>query len=228
MSWFLFIKIYFQYTVRVFRIGWGFLWNLRVLLRVPQPVVTVFGSARLDPNNEYAYHAYLLGNMLAQKGISVITGGGPGIMQAANLGAAHMELDQGKKITRSLGISTRGLEDEPHDPRIPEIKFRYFFMRKWFLTQFSQVIVVFPGGIGTLDEFFDVLNLEKHKMLQASHVILIGKEYWMPLITWLEDYGVKRDMIRPDILPMVKVTDSIEEVFELVHACCLKQTPVQK
>jgi uncharacterized protein (TIGR00730 family) len=225
MTWLAYIREYGTYVKRVFVISFEFLWNLRFLLRVPHPIVTIFGSSELDINSTYASQAYDLAHLLAQHDISVITGGGPGIMFSANCGAARVELDQHKKITKSLGIHVRGVDDDIPASVIPFIRFRYFFMRKWFLTQFSSVIVVFPGGIGTLDELFDVLNLRKHSMLSASVVVLIGAEYWNPLVTWLRDFGVARGIIRPDIVDLFKVTDNLQEVFNLVHIHCKGHAP---
>lgn len=207
------------YALRVIRIGWGFLWNLPTLLRVPHPIVTVFGSASLSEDEHYIHQAYAFGRICAEHGISVITGGGPGIMLAANRGAASVEQEQGKKITRSLGIGVRGV-DEDFVQDIPLISFRYFFMRKWYLTQFSSAIVIFPGGIGTFDELFDVLNLRKHHMLPTFPIVLIGVEFWAPLLTWLKTHGVERGMIHAEVLRVFSVTDDVQEAFELVHACC--------
>lgn len=212
------------YVLRVVKIGWGFLWNLPTLLRVPHPIVTVFGSGALPGEDTYVLKAYEFGRMCAAHGISVITGGGPSIMLAANRGAASIEQEQNKKITRSLGIGVRGV-DENFVQDIPSIRFRYFFMRKWYLTQFSSAIVVFPGGIGTLDELFDVLNLRKHHMLPAFPIVFIGVEFWTPLIEWLRTYGVARGIIRAEILEVFKVTDDMQEAFELVQAC-YRRAPV--
>lgn len=221
-----YIKEFWAYFLRSCRIGWGFLWHLRTLICVPRPIITIFGSAKLEEKNNNIKLAYEFGRKCAENGISVITGGGPSVMHAANLGAASVELEQKKTVTRSLGIGVRGVDEDIQYPDIPFIKFRYFFMRKWFLMQFSSALVIFPGGIGTLDELFDALNLRKHKMLPEMPIVFIGTAYWTPLISWLRDYGVAQGMIRPDVLNFFKVTDDIQEAFELVYACC-KDTPVQ-
>lgn len=220
-----YVRELLAYFIRSFRIGFGFLWNLHALIRVSRPIVTVFGSSRLDEKNDALKLAYSFGRKCAEHGIAVITGGGPSIMYATNLGAASIELEQNKPVTMSLGIGVRGVNENIRYSNIPIIKFRYFFMRKWFLMQFSSALVIFPGGIGTLDELFDALNLRKHKMLPDMPIVFIGISYWTPLISWLRTYIVAQGMIHPDVLDFFKLTDDIEEAFSLVHACCTKNVP---
>lgn len=219
-NFFLYFKTLFKYYVRTVRITYGFLWNLRALVSLPHPIVTVFGSAKTKDTADLYYQAYALGRMLAEQNISVITGGGPGIMHAANCGAASVDLQLRNKVKRTLGITVRGI-DETFDPSpIPTINFHYFFMRKWFLSQFSSAFIVFPGGIGTMDELFDVLNLRKHDFLPLLPVVLIGKDYWQPLLNWFNQSALAGGEIEEKNLKLFIVTDSIEEAFHLVSQAC--------
>jgi uncharacterized protein (TIGR00730 family) len=195
---------------RALRIMGEFVEGFDTLARLG-PAVTIFGSARVartDP--EYAAAEELAG-MLAKRGITVITGGGPGIMEAANKGA----LEAGG-VSVGLGIEL------PHEQGINqycniELNFRYFFVRKTMFVKYAQAFVIFPGGFGTLDELFESLTLVQTGKIDHFPVILHGTEYWRPMLDWLEHPVVDERMISPRDLKLFMLTDDQEEIVQMIE-----------
>ena len=145
------------------------------------PAVTIFGSARVKPSHRSYKAAEELAAKFAKRGITVITGGGPGVMEAANKGAA-----EAGGVSVGLGIEL------PHEQRLNEyvnlpLNFRYFFVRKTMFVKYAQGFVIFPGGYGTFDELFESLTLVQTGKIDHFPVILWGSDYWQPMIDWLED-----------------------------------------
>jgi uncharacterized protein (TIGR00730 family) len=173
--------------------------------------VSVFGSARLPETHEYYQKARELGERLARKGITVITGGGPGIMEAANRGAAQVG-----GVSVGLGIEL------PHEQRINEycniaINFRYFFARKLMFVKYAQAFVIFPGGFGTFDELFESLVLVQTGKIDHFPVVLFGSSYWAPLIEWMRTRVLDDGMIAEADLDLFKVTDDLDETVAWVE-----------
>lgn len=172
--------------------------------------VSVFGSARTPQEHPEYRMAREIGQALGRAGYAVVTGGGPGVMEAANRGA----VDVG---AQSVGI---GIE-LPHEQRLNDwvdlgINFRYFFARKTMFVKYTQGFVVLPGGFGTLDELFEALTLVQTGKVTRFPVILMGTAFWSPLITWLEQ-TVARDLkISPDDLDLFHVTDSVEQAVNIL------------
>jgi uncharacterized protein (TIGR00730 family) len=181
--------------------------------------ISIFGSARTPPTDPYYAQAEDLGARLARKEITVITGGGPGIMEAANKGAA-----EAGGVSVGLGIEL------PHEQHINEyatiaLNFRYFFVRKTMFVKYAQGFVIFPGGFGTFDELFEALTLVQTGKIDNFPVILWGREYWQPLIDWFDDKVLARGMISGTDLELFRLTDDndeavawIEESFADAHA----------
>jgi uncharacterized protein (TIGR00730 family) len=173
--------------------------------------VTIFGSARVPEGDEHYEEARKLGKLLARGGYTVVTGGGPGIMEAANRGA-----------TEGGGPSV-GLNIElPHEQRTnPYVKsshaFHYFFTRKVMLSASAQAYIYFPGGFGTLDEMFEIVTLiQTHKTIRIP-LVLVGRDYWDGLISWLkQNLLVNHQYIAPEDLNIMKVVDTAEEAFKIV------------
>lgn len=174
--------------------------------------VTVFGSARLPDGSHWYNVARDLGEMLGKKGYGVVTGGGPGIMEAANRG-----VNEGGGESIGLNIQL------PYEQRInPWVKkgigFHYFFSRKVMLAYSAQAYVYFPGGYGTLDEFFELVTLLQTKKISTSiPVICVGREFWQPLMDWMSSqvYG-KFDAIDKEDLKIFKIVDTAEEAFSII------------
>lgn len=171
------------------------------------PCVTIFGSARTKPDNRYYKMAEEIAYLLTKKGFGVITGGGPGIMEAGNKGA---HFSGGK----SVGINIDLPFEQFHNPFIDSdklLKFNYFFVRKLMFMKYSQGYIVMPGGFGTLDEFFEAVTLiQTHKMVRFP-IALVGKSYWSGLVDWINNTLIEENMVSPGDLSIFKLVDSPEE-----------------
>ena len=198
-------------TWRIFRIMSEFVEGFTFLANI-QNSVTFFGSARLTESHPYYQKARELGRMLAEKGYTIVTGGGPGIMQAGNQGACDAN---GESVGLNIQL--------PHEQRTnryvrQSITFHYFFSRKVMLDFSAEAYIFFPGGFGTLDEFFELVTLvQTGKVSADTPIILIGGEYWSPLIAWFE--RTLRDefqTINPQDVSLWRLTDDLDEAVRLV------------
>lgn len=187
------------------------------LSRFPKPFVSVFGGARLSQESPYATQANQLAQRLVDENISVLTGGGPGVMHAANCGAIIPKVGGRGK---SVGIGVRDL-GEGVNPCVQEyFELDYFFARKWLLTQYSSAFIVFPGGFGTIDELSEVLTLIQTKKLGRVPIVLVGTEYWEPFVAWAREQAMRNELISPQDLKLFTVTDDMEQVFCIVRDRC--------
>lgn len=187
--------------------------------RLPQPVVSVFGGSALKKNSKYVAWAEELARRLVSYEISVITGGGPGIMQAANLGAFRKDSHR----THTMGIGVRGVAAIDHEEFSPSAKYNvmtdYFALRKYLLINYSYAYVIFPGGFGTMDEFADVMTQMQTKKIPISPVILIGEEYWAPFMVWIQQ-AVKEGLIPQEHVAYITLTDDLEKATTLLVNYC--------
>ncbi len=172
--------------------------------------VSIFGSARTAQSHHYAEAAEDLAGKLAKQGITVITGGGPGIMEAANRGAA-----KAGGVSVGLGIEL------PHEQDVNKwcnvvLNFRYFFARKTMFVKYAQAFVIFPGGYGTLDELMESITLVQTGKIDHFPVILYGTEYWQGLLEWLADTVAKEKMIAPDDLKLLRMTDDTDQIVKWI------------
>jgi len=195
---------------RIFRIMAEFVDSFEALSQVG-PAVTIFGSARMGPDDPHYAAAVDLAAGLAKHKLAVITGGGPGVMEAANRGAARAK---GKSVGLNIEL--------PHEQKgnryanIP-IHFHYFFSRKVCFVKYSMAFVFMPGGFGTLDEFFEVLTLVQTRRIPEFPLILFGRAYWKGLLRWIkEQMEDKGPFISPGDLDLVKVTDDPKEAIEII------------
>ncbi len=197
---------------RVFRIMAEFVEGFDALASIG-PAVTIFGSARTPRQDAYYKKARLLGAMLARKKFAVITGGGPGIMEAANSGA-H---DAGG-VSVGLNISL------PHEQRANPyqtiaLNHHYFFVRKTMFIKYSHAVVCFPGGYGTMDECFETLTLIQTLKIDPRPVVLIGRDYWSGLLSWMKNTMQKKfRCINPEDLNLFSLTDEPEEACRIIMA----------
>lgn len=196
----------FWFSIKVL---WEFIRGFRVLHFVG-PCVAVFGSARVKEDSEYYNAARKMGNGLASLGFTVITGGGPGIMEAANRGAFE-------KKGYSVGCNIQlPKEQQPNAYMNKWFICRYFFVRKVLMFKYSNAFVIMPGGVGTLDEFFEALTLiQTHKILDFP-IVILGKAYWEPLMPLFHRMLEER-MIEPADLKYVLFTDSQKEALEHIQ-----------
>lgn len=194
---------------RAIRIFFEFMRGFRALHFVG-PCVTVFGSARFTESHPFYALGRATGAALARAGFTVMTGGGPGIMEAANRGA------------REAGGCTIGcnivlpMEQRPNPYLDLMLEFRHFFVRKVMLVKYSQAFIALPGGIGTMDEVFETLTLIQTDKIYDFPVILMGTDYWQPLLDWLREKMVAERTIGVEDLDLLRVTDSVEEAVTFI------------
>jgi uncharacterized protein (TIGR00730 family) len=197
-------------TWRIFRIMAEFVDGFETLAAVPR-AVAVFGSARSAPGSHDYQNAEAMGRALAKAGYAVITGGGPGDMEAANKGALSANGE-------SVGLAVElPYEDQPNPYLTRRLSFRYFFVRKVMFVKYSQAFVIMPGGYGTLDEMFEAITLVQTKKVKAFPVILAGDDdYWDGLLAWISGTLVRRGKVRPEEVAILKRARTPEEVLELL------------
>jgi uncharacterized protein (TIGR00730 family) len=194
---------------RLFRILAEFVEGFEVLPRV-YPGVTIFGSARTKPDDPDYQKAEKLAELLVRAGFSVITGGGPGIMEAANKGASNAG-------GYSVGLNIRlPMEQEPNPYANIKLEFRYFFVRKVMLAKYSVAFVFFPGGFGTMDEMFEILTLVQTKKIRPVPIVLVDKQFWKPLVNWFTKTLIPENKISPQDLEIFKVLDEPEEIVNYI------------
>jgi uncharacterized protein (TIGR00730 family) len=185
---------------RIFRIMAEFVEAVEELSRIGH-AVSVFGSARVTPDDEYYKKTVELARLLAEEGFGVITGGGPGIMEAANKGASE---GGGKSVGMNIRLP---FEQKPNSYANISIDYNYFFIRKVMFVKYAMAYVILPGGYGTMDELFEALTLIQTKRIRSFPVVLMGGKYWEGLIQWLRETMLKEDKITEEDLDIVRVID---------------------
>jgi hypothetical protein len=196
-------------TWRVFRIQSELVEGFETLNDLG-PAVAVFGSSRMQAGSPYYDKAVELGRRLSNAGFSVITGGGPGIMEGANRGA-----NEGKG--RSVGLNIEiPLEQQPNKYQDLSLSFRYFFIRKLMFVKYSIAFIIFPGGFGTMDELFEALTLSQTKRIGVFPIVLFGRDYWKGLIDWFKSTLVPNNAIAPEDLDLLSIVDDIHEACEIL------------
>lgn len=199
-----------EITWRIFRIMAEFVEGFQFLSEFNREV-TVFGSARLKQTNTWYKEARKLGNLLADCGFTVITGGGPGIMEAANRGAKE-------RGGMSVGLNIQLPFEQRINPYVKKGRgFHYFFTRKVMLSASAQAYVFFPGGFGTLDEMFEMITLVQTKKMSKIPIVLVGKSFWSPLVKWVRTTLVEEGMINPEDVDLMPVVDTAEEAFAIIE-----------
>ena len=195
---------------RIFRIMAEFVDSFETMSKVG-PAVTVFGSARMKPSDPCYKVGVELGKLLAEHKIAVITGGGPGIMEAANKGAA-----QGKGKSVGLNIELPHEQEGNRYANVP-VHFHYFFARKVCFVKYSMAFVFMPGGFGTLDEFSEVATLVQTGRIPKFPLILIGKKFWSGLIAWMQTQMIdRRALIGPKDLDLFSIVETPEEAVKII------------
>jgi uncharacterized protein (TIGR00730 family) len=200
---------------RVLRIQAEFVYGLNALAEVGA-AVAFFGSARMPEDHPWYACARELGRRFAETGFAVITGGGPGLMEAANRGARE-----------AGGLSVGCNIELPHEQKGNpyanlSINFRYFFVRKMMFVKFADAFIIFPGGFGTLDELFEALTLVQTEKIHRFPIVLFGSEYWGGLVDWIRNTQLAQGTISPEDLNLLSVTDSVDEAVRLVLDCYTK------
>ncbi|MBW8198262.1 TIGR00730 family Rossman fold protein [Flagellimonas abyssi] len=178
------------------------------------PCVSIFGSARVREGHDYYDLAVKISQKIAEAGYGVITGGGPGIMEAGNKGAS---LAGGTSVGLNIDLPFEQ-HDNPYIDDDKSLDFDYFFVRKVMFVKYSQGFVVMPGGFGTLDEFFEALTLIQTHKIHTFPIILVGTEFWKGLLDWIKNTLVEAGNISPKDLDLIKLVDTEDEVVEIIDA----------
>jgi len=174
------------------------------------PAVSIFGSARVKPGDEVYEKTVTIARKLAENGYHVITGGGPGIMEAGNKGAREGG-------TKSVGLNIElPLEQEPNAYSNLRLNFQYFFVRKVMFVKYAQAYIGMPGGFGTLDEIFEALTLIQTRRIKPFPVVLVGKDHWKGMLAWIRDKLLASQYISPQDLSLVTVLDDPDDVVQTI------------
>jgi len=174
------------------------------------PSVSIFGSSRAKPGDEVYQNAERIGQLLAENGFGVITGGGPGVMEAANKGAASAG---GKSIGLNIELP---LEQTPNPYTNINLTFHYFFVRKVMFIKYAVAYIILPGGFGTMDELFESITLIQTHKIRPFPVILVGSEYWKGLLDWIKGVVLKEGRISPPDLDIFQQIDQPEEIIKTI------------
>ncbi len=202
-------------TWRVFRIMSEFVEGFEILSELGQ-AVSFFGSSRMKPNNKYYKLTEKIAYLLAKEGYAIITGSGPGVMEAANKGAKRAG---GHSVGLNIQIP---MEQKPNKYVDTLLDFRYFFVRKVMFVKYAKAFVIMPGGYGTLDEFTEAINLIQTERIPKFPVVLFGSEYWKGMLDWFRDTVLENGNISKEELGIFKVTDSPKEVVSIIKKFYVK------
>jgi len=176
------------------------------------PSISIFGSARTKPNDNYYKKTVEISSMISEMGFGIISGAGPGIMEAANKGA---KLAKGKSIGLRINLPFEQFTNEYVDDEYL-LKFDYFFVRKLMFQKYSQGFIVMPGGYGTLDELFNALTLIQTKKSKLFPIILVGKKHYGPLFDWIKDTLAENKLISPEDIDLINLVEDKEEVKQIL------------
>lgn len=201
---------------RLFRIMGEFVGGFDRLSGI-EPAVTIYGSARIKPDHEMYEKARQIAFLLGKEGFNIITGGGPGIMEAANLGGQQAGV-------RSIGLNIELPEEQVPNPYCSSvINFNHFFVRKVMLVKYATAFIIMPGGLGTMDELTEVLLLMQTDKIKPFPVVMFGSNYWQGLLDWLKNASLPGGYISEGDLRLLRLTDDPQEAADIVKSWCLRQ-----
>lgn len=211
-----FFFIIFQWIKTLFVLLHG----MSKIFKLHNPI-TFFGGSRYKSDAFYAKKAHHIAKYLVQNGVSVITGGGGGIMEAANCGATEAAQSSQKGI-KSMAV---GVKDLPKESQINAcaqdyVILNYFFARKWLLMRYSKGFIIFPGGFGTIDEMTELLTLIQARQIKHVPIILFGNDYWKPFIDWINDFAVRDGLITQDEVNLLTITEDENEICSKLLKHC--------
>ena len=174
------------------------------------PAVSIFGSTRVRPGDEVYQQAERIGRLLAENKFSGITGGGPGVMEAANKGAAEAG---GKSVGLNIQLP---FEQKPNPYANIPLSFRYFFVRKVMFVKYAMAFIILPGGFGTMDELMESVTLIQTRRIKPFPVILVGTEYWKGFLSWVKEVVLKEGKISPEDMDIFHLIDEPEEIVKTI------------
>ena len=202
-------EITIQDSWRMFRIMAEFVDGFEALSKY-HPAVTIFGSTRIRPGDEVYQKAEQIGKLLAENGFAVMTGGGPGVMEAANKGAASAG---GNSIGLNIELP---LEQKPNPYANITLHFRYFFVRKVMFVKYAVAYIILPGGFGTMDELLESITLIQTQKIRPFPVILVGSNYWKGFLDWIKEKVLKDGKISPSDLEILQLIDEPTEIIKAI------------
>ncbi len=195
---------------RILRIQSELVDGIEVLKAIGNQAVTVFGGARFEEDSEYYQEALKLGYLLGEAGVSVITGGGPGAMEAANRGCFQSP-------SKTAGLNIKLPREQASNPyQDVSLDFRYFFVRKFMFVKHAIGFVIFPGGYGTLDELFEALTLVQTHKVRPFPIVLVNRDYWRGLVDWIENSMLQSGCIDPEERELFKVVETADEAATII------------
>jgi len=202
-------EITIQDSWRMFRIIAEFVDGFEALAQC-HPAVSIFGSTRVKPGDEVYQKAERIGQLLAEHGFSVITGGGPGVMEAVNKGASSAG---GKSIGLNIELP---FEQKPNPYANITLSFRYFFVRKVMFVKYAVAYIILPGGFGTMDELLESVTLIQTHKIKPFPVILVGTNYWKGFLDWIKEVLLKEGKISPEDLDILQLIDEPAEIIKTI------------
>jgi len=212
---------FISFFFKLHRVLWQILYGAWKISAIPRPIVTIFGGSNLSRNSVYVEQIQRLAERFTDHNISVLTGGGPGVMEAANCGARLTKKGKG----RSIGISVKSLGEKRNTCMQDYFELDYLFARKMLLMSYSQAFIIFPGGFGTLDELSEAFTLIKIKSLDKLPVVLVGTEYWNPFFEWLRQGPVAHGLVDAKDLDFFILTDDLDKAFCSIRDVCPLPSP---
>ncbi len=195
--------------------SWQLMYGVYRLFSLKGPRISVLGGRCAQAEGEYARLASTFSFLCVRKGYAILTGGGAGIMEAANCGASQALADKKDRNKKTIGIGLKGIDSGYVNPCADVVMVNTYFVREWLLLRYSSGFVVFPGGLGTVDEFFSLINLIKLKKLPPCPIVLVDKKYWEDIFNWCKK-GFEKRFIVEDIDYYFTVADSAEEAYEII------------
>ena len=194
---------------RIFRIMAEFIESFEEMSK-HGPFITVFGSARTAPDHPEYLEAVKMGRLIVENGFDALTGGGPGIMEAVNKGAFEAKGE-------SVGLNIKLPMEQTSNPYLTtSIDFRYFFIRKVNFLKYSKGVIAFPGGFGTMDEFFEAITLVQTKKIPPLKIVLVGQKFWQPAVEWFKNTLLRDEKISPEDMDFFNLVDSAEEAIDIM------------
>jgi uncharacterized protein (TIGR00730 family) len=220
------LRLYFHFLKSMLKLNYGLLVGMWKLTELPQPSITIFGGTRLHSDDKNSMKIHLLAEKLALDGFSILTGGGPGLMESANLAAEEAieeELEEDKRGLKrrivSMGIGVENLQ--PNNRYLQKsVMLPYFFSRKWLLVRYSVGFIVGPGGFGTLDELAEIITLIQTRKMPRMPLVLFGTEYWQPFMDWIQNRALRDNLILDEDKKIIYLTDDVDDAFNYIKNRC--------
>lgn len=229
------IKLYLHFLKSMAKVNYGLLVGMWKLTALPQPTITIFGGTKLSPDSEHIKKIKKLTKLLVKDGFSILTGGGAGVMEAANLEAyeiankkytqeqLHLAKNKDRNMNRrliSMGIGVENLQKN-NTYLQKSIILPYFFTRKWLLVRYAVGFIVGPGGFGTLDELAEVITLIQTHKMPKTPLVLFGVEYWQPFVDWVYKRALRDNLLTEEDTKIIYITDSVEDAYNYITSMCI-------